>query len=451
MRNMLLRRLALVCAAAVLTCGLAGCGGTTPEAASISAASTAAEPAVFKPKLDTTKEVELEASGFFGNFEALDQVLNAFNEYYPNVTLSYEQNSGDKMVEYLKNNSYADIIMTDDTNLRYPNWEDSYIADQCVDLTAEGIDLSAVQPELLDECTFDGKVLRIPFAQNRTGMVVNKTLLEKEGLSIPTNYADFLTTLEALKQAGYTPIQGPEDVVYAGLTYNMAMSMLGTDSELLDALNNGDEAAVEALKPAFEKVEELKEKGYISSEVNADYPNDNYDGAIMKFFEGDVPFWICNTEKYSGMKKRESKSETFSASPFEYAFVDVPMGDDGVYEFVEPWFGFSVNKNSDDYDYAVEFIRFLAQEEQLNTLSSVKGVPTVTSNNTDASYNDMNSQPQVAVHYVNDGTLMNHVKDYFSKTASHFGKGDIATAEDAAREYVEQCAGTAQEMAEAAK
>lgn len=38
----------------------------------------------------------------------------------------------------------------------------------------------------------------------------------------------------------------------------------------------------------------------------------------------------------------------------------------------------------------------------------------------------MNSQPQVAVHYVNDGTLINHVKDYFSKTASHFGKGAIS-------------------------
>lgn len=448
MRNKLLRRLALVCAAAVLTCGLAGCGGTTPEAASSSAASTAAEPAAFEPKLDTEKEVALEASGFFGNFEALDQVLNAFNEYYPNVTLSYEQNSGDKLVEYLKNNPYADIIMTDDTNLRYPDWVDSYIADQCADLTAEGIDVSAVQPELLEECTFDGKVLRIPFAQNRVGMVVNKTLLEKEGLSVPTNYADFLTTLEALKKAGYTPIQGPEDSVYSNLTYNMAMCMIGSDPKLLDALNNGDESAVEALTPVFEKIEELKEKGYIDSSVNAEYPADNYDGAIMKFFEGDVPFWVCNTEKYSGMKKRESKSEAFSASPFEYAFIDVPMGDDGVYEYVEPWFGFSVNKNSDDYDYAVEFIRFLAQEEQLNTLASVKGVPTVTNNNTDARYDDMNSQPQVAVRYVNDGTVMNHVKDYFSKEANHLGKGETATAEGAAREYVEQCAKVAQEMAE---
>lgn len=450
MRNKLLRRLALVCAAAVLTCGLAGCGGTTPEAASSSAASAAAESTAFEPKLDTEKEVALEASGFFGNFEALDQVLNNFNEYYPNVTISYEQNNGDKLVEYLKNNPYVDIIMTDDTNLRYPDWVDSYIADQCADLTAEGIDVSAVQPELLEECTFDGKVLRIPFAENHVGMVVNKTLLEKEGLSVPTNYADFLTTLEALKQAGYTPIQGSENSIYTELVYNMAMCMIGSDPKLLDALNNGDESAVETLTPVFEKIEELKKKGYVDSRVNAEYPADNYDGAILKFFEGDVPFWVCNTEKYSGMKKRESKSEAFSASPFEYAFIDVPMGDNGVYEYVEPWFGFSVNKNSDDYDYAVEFIRFLAQEEQLNTLASVKGVPTATNNNTDARFDDINSQPQVAVRYVNDGTVMNHVKDYFGHDAENCGKGEM-TAEEAARDYVARCAETAREMAEAAQ
>lgn len=450
MRRKLLRRLALICATAVLTCGLAGCGGATPEETPSSSAASAAETAaVFEPKLDTEKEVTLDVSGFFGNFEALDQVLNQFNEYYPNVTISYEQNNGDKLVEYLKNNPYADIFMTSDTNLRYPDWEDSYVADRCVDLTAEGVDVSAVQPEFLASETFDGKVLALPFAQNRVGMVVNKTLLEKEGLSVPTNYADFLTTLEALKQAGYTPIQGPEGNVYSNLVYNMAMTMIGSDPELLNALNAGDEAAVEKLTPVFEKIEELKEKGYIDPAVNAEYPGDNYDGAILKFFEGDVPFWVCSTEKYSGMKKRESKSETFSASPFEYAFIDVPMGDDGVYEYVETWCGFSVNKDSEDYDYAVEFMRFMAQDEQLNTLASVKGVPAVTDNDTDARFDDMKAQPQVAIRFVNDGTLLNHIKDYFSIEAGNYGRGETATPEEAARSYVERCAQTAQEMAAA--
>ena len=44
----------------------------------------------FTPSLDTEKSVSLEISGFMGNFEALDQVVNSFNEYYPNVTISYK-------------------------------------------------------------------------------------------------------------------------------------------------------------------------------------------------------------------------------------------------------------------------------------------------------------------------------------------------------------------------
>ena len=74
------------------------------------------------PRLDTEKAVELGVSGFFGNFEALDQVA---------------------------------------------------------DLGAEDIDFSAVQDDVLAECTFDGKLARLPIGLNLSGIVVNKTLLEK--------------------------------------------------------------------------------------------------------------------------------------------------------------------------------------------------------------------------------------------------------------------------------
>lgn len=190
------------------------------------------------------------------------------------------------------------------------------------------------------------------------------------------------------------------------------------------------------------------DKGYIDVSVNADYPSDNYDGAILKFFEGDVPFWVCDTEKVSGMKKRESKSETFRADPFEYEFLYAPMADDGVCEFVEPWFGFAVSQNSDDYEYALEFLRFLAQEDQLNTLASVKGVPSAIKNSSDARYEGIQNAENVAARYVNDGTILNHVKNYFKQTASGLGNGDYATTEDAARDYVQRCAEVAAQMAE---
>lgn len=120
----------------------------------------------------------------------------------------------------------------------------------------------------------------------------------------------------------------------------------------------------------------------------------------------------------------------------------------GVCEFVEPWFGFAISQNSDDYEYALEFLRFLAQEDQLNTLASVKGVPSATKNSSDARYEGIQNAENVAARYINDGTILNHVKNYFKQTASGLGNGDYATTEDAARDYVQRCAEVAAQMAE---
>ena len=448
MKTNLCRFAAGVCAAALTAVLLAGC--QQPAASTAASASTADSASTtqqgFAPQLDTEKAVNLDVSGFFGNFEALDQVVNNFNEYYPNVTVTYEQNAGSKMVEYLKNNPYVDIMMTDDNNFRYADWEDYYILDQVADLSAENIDFSAVQDGILEECTFDGKLARLPIGLNLSGIVVNKTLLENEGLAVPTNWNEFLDVCAALKAKGYTPIQGAKTAVYSDLLYGMAMTELGTDPALLGALNNGEEAAVDAMENIYARLQTLLDEGYTDPALNAEYPDDNYDGAILKFFEGDVPFWVCNTEKYSGMKKRESKSETYSASPFEYQFMYAPLGDEGAYAFVDPWFAFSVNKASDNYDYAVEFIRFLAQEEQMDLIASVKGIPSAAKNSTDVRYEDIRSAENVEKRFVNDGTLLNHMKDYFQNDASKLGQGEMPSARAAAEDYVSRCAEVAAQM-----
>ena len=391
----------------------------------------------FTPKLDTEKAVNLEIAGFFGNFEALDQVINHFNEYYPNVTTTYEQIGSTKMVEYLKNNPNVDVFMTDDINLRYPSLTEAYVLDQCADLGQAGISISNSNSDVQAFSTFDGKLARVPMSYAVRGLVVNKTLLKNEGLDVPTNYEEFLAVLEALKQKGYTPIQGPENVVYSTLAYSMVMTTLGTDAELLTALNNGDEAAIQKLTEILNRVQTFVDKGYISKEVNATYPENNYDGAILAFMEGDVPFWTCTSENYSGMRKRESKSEAFKANPFEYAFIFPPMGDKGAYEYMEPWYGFSVNQNSDTLDYALEFLRFLSTDSELNTLASVKGVPSIVDDLEDTRYTDLNAHKNVELSYTNTGAILNHVEEYFLAEMKTFGDSDAQTV---AKQYVERCA-----------
>ena len=43
----------------------------------------------FKPALDTNTKCSIKVVGSYDNFEALEEQFDKFNEYYPNVTLSY--------------------------------------------------------------------------------------------------------------------------------------------------------------------------------------------------------------------------------------------------------------------------------------------------------------------------------------------------------------------------
>ncbi len=88
-----LKSLSFVTAGVMLTTGLSACSTTkSSDTKTDQKAENAADAQAegFTPRLDKDISVNLDVSGFFGNFEALDQVVNDFNEYYPNITVSYE-------------------------------------------------------------------------------------------------------------------------------------------------------------------------------------------------------------------------------------------------------------------------------------------------------------------------------------------------------------------------
>lgn len=389
----------------------------------------------FEPKLDTEKNVELSVTGFFGNFEALDQVTNDFNQYYPNVQFSYEQVGGsEEYLEYLDANPNTDIMMTSEDVLT--NFKDK-LKDQYVDLS-EDIDLSAIEEDMLQRGYHDKKLVSIPMGQNTYGLVVNTTLLEKEGLDVPKNFDEFIKVLTALKEKGYTPIQGPNSKMYAELTQNMVFDMLLSDAALYKDAMAGKESAVEALQPVYDKLQTILDGGFIDSKVNEVYPEDNYDAAILKFFEGDVPFWVCNTEKVSGMKKRESKSEAFQKNPFEYTFMYAPMGEKGAYGYREPWVGFSVNKDANNRDYAVEFLRFLATKDEINKMADIKGIPSIAKEKTDvAIYQNILKSQKVEETCVNTGEITSKmITDWYDAT-NKFVAGEFANTKEAMKYFID--------------
>ena len=421
---------------------IAGVGATLATcAAALGASGCSSKPTSneglqgFTPQLDTQTKVDIDITGPFGNFEALDQVENDFNKIYPNVTFYYEQVGGDLGTEIK-----ADVFATTEENLFFPHDAEKYAALCCTDLTATGLDTSAVEQPYLDAYTIDGKLLSLPVSLKIDGIVVNETLLDREGLGVPENLSEFMTSLETLKSRRYAPIQGPVDTVYENLISNMVGYLIGTDPDLQAALQSGNlEAACAKLAPAFERLAGIVEGGYTDYAVNETYPYDNYDGAILAFFEGDVPFWVCDTEKFSGMKKRESKSEAFSAEPFEYRFIGAPMADDGTYIMRRVWYGFSVNKNSAAFDYAVEFLRFLATQPELEKIACVKGVPCVTVDASDERFTSISDTEPLNKTYASDGTVNSAVLNALQNAVRSYVTGG-ASIENSLETFVGWCA-----------
>lgn len=426
LKTRLKRATGILLTAAIIVSGVCACGKKGDEGNKNKTGS-------FVPSLDTKKETTLEIAGYMGNFEALDQVINDFNKYYPNVTITYEQNDANGLSDYLKNNDYVDIFMTNQDNVRSKDDKEKYAYEYCIDLNKKNLNTDAVEPKLLESCTVDGKLVRIPLSKNICGMVVNETLLKKEGIEIPKTYSEFMNACKILKEKGYTPIQSSKYHVCSDMILPMAMSMLGNDDELIKRVNSGDGSAAESFRPVYEKLEEIYKNGYTDQKVNNTYPDDNYDQSILTFFNGNVPFWICTTECVSGMKKRESKSEAFTKKPFEYKFVNVPMSEDGVYDYEEPWYGFSVNKKSDNIDYAIEFLQFLITDKELNTMAEVKGMPSAAVNSDDERYKDALSPEKTAGKYINDGKIKEEVNSAIADVSNEYGNGEIKSVDGAVK------------------
>lgn len=326
----------------------------------------------FSPQLNTDEKLTLNILGYFGNFEALDAVTNDFNKYYPNISFNYQQVSGNNLVAFLDSSFQTDIFMTSSDTISSTN-----LIDYCLDLSTVNLNLNDVDQTMLTT-SYKGNFLHsLPIGQNIYGIITNVTLLKKEGLDIPKNYDKFINTLNTLKTKGYVPLQSSSTKIYPELTINMMVNTIQEDNELYNDLINGNLKSYSKIENIFNIVSNIQNNEYSLDEVNNLYPFDNYDDAILRFFEGNVPFWVCNSEKVSGMKKRETKSETFKANPFEYTYIYAPLGDKGSYVYHEPWYGLGISKRSPSIEYAKEFMRFYATKDELNKMASTKGVPSI--------------------------------------------------------------------------
>lgn len=345
----------------------------------------------FKPSMDTSVKASIEIAGGYDNFEALEVEIDRFNEYYPNVELVYT-----KVDDY--NNMIGTVLSGNDAPDIYVNYSWMYGRDQykaSIDYAenladpALGLSLDVIRSNILLN-TDDGTLPMVPVFSNTYGMLVNQSIFEKEGLSVPTTYDELIKVCDTLRDKGYdNPLMGfsKEETtsIFTLTIYPFYCGTVAEDKEAVEKLNSLDASAGEYIRPSLEKLTEFLEDTRVNID-DCDKIEDNYDAVILRFFEGDVPMMTCSGDTVSGTKKRESRSEAFSANPFKYTFVPIPMSNDGVTFLDMSNLQFSVNKESSNLDVSNEFMRFLITSEELNEMAQNKGLMSPTK---DLSFNSM--------------------------------------------------------------
>ena len=345
----------------------------------------------FQPSLDTSVSCSINVSGGYDNFEALEAEFDRFNEYYPNVEMTYT-----KVDDY--NNMIGTVLNGNDAPDIYVNYSWMYGRDQyassidhAVNLADPdlGLDLDCIRSNIILN-TDDDTLPMVPVFANTYGMLVNNDLFEKEGLSVPTTYQELVAVCDAFREKGYeNPLMGfskEETTSLFTLTiYPFFCGTVADDAEAIKKLNALDPSAGEYMRPSLEKIVQFLNDCGVNLEACGEIEN-NYDAVILRFFEGDVPMMTCSGDTVSGTKKRESRSEAFIANPFKYTFVPIPVSDDGAYFLDMPNLQFSVNKESENLEMVNEFMRFLITSPELNEMAHNKGLMSPTK---DLSFDNM--------------------------------------------------------------
>ena len=333
----------------------------------------------FAPALDTKTVGSINVVGHYNNFEALEEEFNRFNQYYPEVKLSYtylDNYSG--ILETALNSADApDIYFVYPSMSGRENGEGVYASAENLADPALRIGLDCIRESLLYKGQ-SGSVYSVPVYTTTYGMLVNEAIFEKEKLSVPKTYEELLTVCEALKKAGYeSPVMSfnQNSFLLLPLYYPYFCAQLQASPDALREVNAMTPAAADTVRPILEQAEDFMKRGFVNLENCKQLEND-YNAVIMRFFEGDVPMMLATANTVSGTEKRESQSEAFTAHPFRYSFHPVPSTKDGGYFVNSISMGFAVNKNSKNLAITNEFMRFLVSSEELNRMARAKRMVT---------------------------------------------------------------------------
>jgi raffinose/stachyose/melibiose transport system substrate-binding protein len=293
-----------------------------------------------------------------------DQLYASFTEANPNVTITREAIETDQMRDTVNtavsSGTGPDVIFYDAGPGYAGVLVDAGLLLPLDDYAAEYGWTEEIAAPAIEGTTIDGKLYGMPLQTDLIGMYYNKTLLDQEGLTVPTTLDEMLTFCGAATEKGYIPIAFANSEGWPAYhQFSMtANQMIGPEAMRALLLNNEGRwdtpEIVTAIDAFFVK---MRDAGCFPEDANAIV----YDDGNPLFYNGEA---LLHTTGSWLAENVESQMPDY-----EVGFVPFPL----IEEDNEPTWLFGVGSayfitaNSQHPDEAAAFIDYLFSQPAVET------------------------------------------------------------------------------------
>ena len=357
------KRLTAVCLAAAMMLTLFSCGSGKSGSKNLIEQDEEPERVVnlFSPMEKTSPNLENAARSAFDKTIALaEERLGVSVAYRTYTAENYQDKTYDDVVLDRVRSNMDDIYMLNPDVLQILGEEG-----QLLDLS--GLECVKNLREVVKAAnTVDGKLVGIPQEMVAYGLFINKNMFDRYGLTPPETPEDFLECCEIFQQNGIeTPVGANrwwlETFVFAQ-AYADLYNGGNTEAEIA-ALNSGEKKYSEYMRPGFEFLQVLIDRGYIDPEK----------ALVSEAIEGEGPDFLAQKTPMVVAYWGAANTETaYGATEFELQVVGLPSSRGQMP--VMPMTGFCVGANSEHAQDAMATLDVILSDEALQIYTDINKV-----------------------------------------------------------------------------
>ena len=214
--------------------------------------------------------------------------------------------------------------------------------------------------------TVDGKLVAIPQEVVAYGLFVNKDMFDQYGLALPETPEDFLECCRVFKENGIeTPVGANRwwlETFVLAQAYADLYNGGNTEAEIA-ALNSGEARYSDYMRPGFEFLKELMDRGYIDAEK----------ASVSEAIEGEGPDFLAQKTPIVMAYWGAANTETaYGKTDFEMQVIGFPSSRGQMP--VMPMTGLAVGAEAAHKEDALQVLNVMLSDEALQIYSETNRV-----------------------------------------------------------------------------